>query len=235
MRFRLRYSEIDSHGNLTIVSLINYLQDVVTFQSDEVGCTLSYNMEHGWGWFITSWEIYINRLPAYGESIEIDTWPTRIKGVLAHRDIVVYDENAKELVRARSLWVLMDLKASRPIRVPEDIADRFIAKKPLDGVWKGRRVGIMDGVLSGEPGQMIEVLHLHLDTNGHMNNAYYIEIAKEQIPEGKRICSIRIEYKKPAVLGDRIMVHSAGFGELMQVALVAEDGGLFSVVEFQVA
>ena len=34
---RIRYSETDSEGKLTIASLINYFQDCSTFQSQDLG------------------------------------------------------------------------------------------------------------------------------------------------------------------------------------------------------
>ena len=33
---RVRYSEIDHHGTLTLPALINYFQDCSTFQSEDV-------------------------------------------------------------------------------------------------------------------------------------------------------------------------------------------------------
>ena len=34
---RVRYSEIDHHGTLTLPALINYFQDCSTFQSEDMG------------------------------------------------------------------------------------------------------------------------------------------------------------------------------------------------------
>ena len=42
----------------------------------------------------------------------------------------------------------------------------------------------------------------HIDTNHHVNNAQYVEMAREAIPEGLVIKEIRADYKKAAVLGD---------------------------------
>ena len=44
----------------------------------------------------------------------------------------------------------------------------------------------------------------HIDTNHHVNNAQYVEIARELLPEDFQIGQLRAEYKKAAVLGDRI-------------------------------
>ncbi len=45
----------------------------------------------------------------------------------------------------------------------------------------------------------------HIDTNHHVNNAQYVDMARESIPEGLRIREIRADYKKAAVLGNVII------------------------------
>ena len=34
---RVRYSEVDHHGTMTVPALINYFQDCSTFQSEDLG------------------------------------------------------------------------------------------------------------------------------------------------------------------------------------------------------
>ena len=34
---RVRYSEVDHHGTMTVPALINYFQDCSTFQSEQLG------------------------------------------------------------------------------------------------------------------------------------------------------------------------------------------------------
>lgn len=47
----------------------------------------------------------------------------------------------------------------------------------------------------------------HIDTNHHVNNAQYVEIAREVLPDHFEVSELRIEYKKAAVLGDIVMPH----------------------------
>ena len=61
----------------------------------------------------------------------------------------------------------------------------------------------------------------HLDTNHHVNNSQYVEIAKDAIPVGLKIREIRADYKKAARLGDTVIprITPAGQGQ-WTVALV---------------
>ena len=44
---RVRYSECDEHRNITLLSMINYLQDCTTFHSESIGRGIEYMHERG--------------------------------------------------------------------------------------------------------------------------------------------------------------------------------------------
>ena len=45
---RVRYSEVDHHGTMTVPALINYFQDCSTFQSEQLGYGMDwYNGSEG--------------------------------------------------------------------------------------------------------------------------------------------------------------------------------------------
>ena len=57
---------------------------------------------------------------------------------------------------------------------------------------------------NGEAGEPFAVQKHHLDTNHHVNNGPYIQMAREYVPEGFPIRQMRAEYKKSALLGNMI-------------------------------
>ena len=66
-----------------------------------------------------------------------------------------------------------------------------------------------------------------------MNNAYYIEAAREALPDDMSISQIRIEYRSPAKLNDTVHVELAESNDALQVFMTADDGTVYSVVEFK--
>lgn len=64
-----------------------------------------------------------------------------------------------------------------------------------------------------EAGRLVIMKH-QIDTNHHVNNAQYVDMAVEALPEeadGREITEIRAEYKKAAVLGDTaVLMRAAG-------------------------
>ena len=103
MKGRVRYSEVDSSGRLTIPALINYLQDCCTFQSEDLNIGLPYLKKRGLGWFVTSWWIHVRNLPVMGEYITVKTWPYAFRGFLGYRNFVLENEKGDVLVEVNSL------------------------------------------------------------------------------------------------------------------------------------
>jgi acyl-ACP thioesterase len=68
---RVRYSECTEDAKLSIESLINYLQDCSTFQSEQLGVGIDFMKAHHFAWFISAWQISIDRLPRFCEPITI--------------------------------------------------------------------------------------------------------------------------------------------------------------------
>ena len=62
---KVRYSECDENGNLSLLSLINYLQDTTTFHSESIDRGVSYMRERGIAWLIAAWQIEIERLSGF--------------------------------------------------------------------------------------------------------------------------------------------------------------------------
>ena len=77
----------------------------------------------------------------------------------------------------------------------------------------------------------LTILRHQIDTNHHVNNAQYVDIAREVIPADIKIRQIRAEYKKAAVLGDEVVLRAAETADGYVVSLCSEDGSIFANIE----
>ena len=119
---RVRYSEIDHTGNMTLPALINYFQDCSTFQSEDIGLGTEVLKAKKKAWILSYWQIVIERLPALGERITAGTFATEFKGLYGNRNFVLDDARGNRLAYANSVWVFMDMEKGRPARPePEDV------------------------------------------------------------------------------------------------------------------
>ena len=218
----VRYSEVDETGGLSLLSLINYLQDCSTFQCEHLGVGIDHLRERRIAWFIAAWDIDILARPRFNERIEIATWAYGFRGIYGLRNFAIRDEAGNDLVRADSLWFIYDLDAQRPIRPPKEEADPFLPADPQLEMTPLSRKIVAAG--EGEARESVIVANHHLDTNHHVNNAQYLEIAREAVPEVSPIRHIDVQYKQAAQLGDIIVpcVHPGEGGAV--VDLVSGDG-----------
>ncbi len=229
MESRVRYSEADDKGRLTLPDLVDYLQDVATFHSEDTGFKNKILREKRMGWFILTWEIRLNEMPSMGENIYIDTWSAGYKSLMAFRDMQVSSTDGKVYADAHSIWTLMDLNRMVPIRVPQEMKDAYGEEAPLSGEWGPRKVPTPEDLSKVYD---FRVSPMHLDTNHHMNNKYYVEAAAKCLPEDFKIGRIRVEYRKQAVLNDVVTVSKHVGDDMTAVALLSESGDIYSVAEF---
>ena len=129
---RIRYSETDSEGRLTIASLINYFQDCSSFQSQDLGLGLDYLREKHLVWVLSSWQIIVDRYPVHCEKVTTGTQPYELKGFLGHRNFAMMDAEGKYLARANSLWSLLDTKTNRPASIPIEMMERYQLAEKLE-------------------------------------------------------------------------------------------------------
>ena len=78
---RVRYSETDESGRLSVTGIMNYFQDCSTFQSEDLHMGLSHLERVRRAWWLNSWQIVVSRYPALGE-IRISTYPYGFRGLL---------------------------------------------------------------------------------------------------------------------------------------------------------
>ena len=226
---RVSYSEVDANLNLTYFDLVNYMQDCSCFHSDDAGVGVLYLAPQNLGWFVTTYEIHINRMPKYMEKIKVSTYPYQVKGMLARRIYTIESEAGELLVYADSLWVLMDLKHLRPARLNEKI----IAAYPEDldrPEFQFSRSKLKYNIEGKQVGEFV-VNENHIDTNGHMNNSFYIDITRRFLPK-ESFSTITINYKKAALLFDELQVYLVELEQGYQVVLKKDDE-VYTIVEYK--
>lgn len=228
---RVRYSEVNSEKQLTLTALLDYLQDCCTFQGEDLGIGVDYLMREHVAWVLSSWEIEVIRYPQLGERITVGTWPYEFKGFYGSRNFLILDEEGEVLVKANSLWVFMDTERMRPAKVNEDFIRIYGERleEPLEGNWGERKIPIPQ---EGEVQSRIRVARHHIDTNHHMNNSKYVQVAEENLPENCVVDGLRVEYKKAAMLGDVLIPRVTVEANKVTVVLSDEADKPCAVVEF---
>ncbi|MCH5256184.1 MAG: acyl-[acyl-carrier-protein] thioesterase [Lachnospiraceae bacterium] len=227
---RIRYSEIDKDGNLTLESLLDYFQDSSIFHSEELGLGVDYLAEKNIAWVLSSWQIVVERYPHLCENVVIGTAPYEFKGFIGYRNFWMDTEAGERLAYANSVWSLMDLSKMAPAKPPVEMVEGYALSEKLEMDYAPRKIVVPS---CGKSQDLIEVKAHHLDTNGHVNNGQYVRMAMEYVPDNFHIRQLRAEYKKPAVLNDKIfpVVSANEDGTIYTVSLNGENGDPYSIIE----
>lgn len=225
---RVRYSEIDNQGKMTLPALINYFQDCSTFHSEDIGLGVDALREQKKAWILSYWQVIVDRFPAMGESVTIGTFATGFKGLYGDRNFIMTNEHGEQLACANSVWVFMDLMRARPVKPGDEHIVPYGIEPPLDMQYEGRKIAIPRQT---EACPCFPVRCCHIDTNEHVNNCQYVLMAMEMLPKNILVRQMRAEYKKSAVYGDIIYPRVAVEKDRTVVELCNEAGNLYAVIE----
>jgi len=229
MNEKIRYSETDSTGGLTVPALLNYFQDCSFSHSQALGVGWRYLKNLNLAWVLSAWQICINKMPMVGDEVVVQTWPYEFKGFYGLRNFSLNDTNGERIAYANSIWVLIDTKTGRPARIPETVSGAYTNEPPIDMVCSERKIVVPKEYEKMPP---IPVQKYFIDTNHHVNNEKYVMIAQEFLQGGYTIEEIRVEYKKAAVLNDVLYPRVTREAERTTVVLANEDGQPYAIVLF---
>ena len=225
----VRYSECGEDGRLSLKSVVDYFQDTATFQGEHLGIGVGYLKKQNIAWILTSWQIITDHFPKLAEPVTAQTWAYDFKNFYGLRNLVLLDGEGRKAAWANSVWVLMDMKRMRPVKVPPLLLEKYGSDEPLEMEYAPRKIKEPE---TGEEMTPFAVVKTHLDTNHHVNNGQYIEMARTYLPEKFVLYETRVEYKAQAHLGDLICPKVCTEDGVVTVSLRDEEGRSYCVVRF---
>lgn len=197
---KVRYSEVSENGNITVEALVNYLQDAVMLHSEYVGDGMKSLYERREGWFLSAWQIDIEKIPMVYDEIKVHTSPYDFKGGFGSRNFWIEDCEGQRMIAANSYWIFMDLDKMCPKKVTEEASAPYLPMIPrIDMEYLPRKINVPAECV---PLKEIVVTREYIDTNHHVNNCKYIVAAMRTLELFEVPKRIRAEYKKAAVLGN---------------------------------
>lgn len=159
-------------GPFAPLSLANFFQEAAGLHADRLGIGMAALAASGRTWMLSRIQLRIEGLPREGDRVRVRTWPSGCDRLFALRDLVLEAESGQALVRAVYAYLVVDLAARKPLR-PE---------RALGSDWVGGAEHALAGLsLGAEPSSELAPAYelrarpRHIDENGHVNNAHYID------------------------------------------------------------
>ena len=168
--FHLNDTHVDCFGRLKPSALLQCVQEVASIHGSALGFDYDTLMAKNLFWAILRTRVQISRLPNSGETITLKTWPMPTTRVAYPRSVTAFDEQGRELFRAITLWVMMDV-TSRTMVLPAKSG--FL----LEGHSDGSELAVPGSLMPKAMENCFSrrVCFSDLDINGHMNNTRYFD------------------------------------------------------------
>jgi len=200
LNYKVTTSTCDEEGRLKLYSALQMMQDCSEMWIDSEPGVKAYFERQNMTQLLASRQVEIMRVPLYKETLKVTTSVYGIKPMFGFRNTFIYDANGEPCYRTWSMGAFVDKTSGKLARMDEASMASMTLEPQLEMNYKDRRI-----MLPKSEGKMCEpicVLHADIDYNRHMNNANYIRMAMELLPDDFEVKGLRVEYRVAAKLGD---------------------------------
>ena len=200
LKYKVTTSTCDSEGRLKLYSALQMMQDCSEMWIDSVPMVKQYFAEQNMAQLLATRQVEVVRVPKFKEELTVTTSVYEVKPMFGFRNTFIYDADGKPCYKTWSMGAFVDKAAGKLKRVDDATIASMAMEPRLEMNYKDRRI-----ILPKEGGDVLEpvrVLRADIDYNRHMNNANYVRVAMELLPEGFEVKGLRVEYRVAAKIGD---------------------------------
>ena len=200
-------------GPLKPLSLADFFQEAAGDHATALGIGMEKMFSLGRTWMLARIDIRIEALPRTGDHVTVRTWPAGTDRIFAMRCLELLDAEGRLLAGALYGYFIYDIVQRRPLR-PERILDpamKFDRPHP----WPDLAPGLQDLAWDEEPwlpAFSLDVGPRHIDNNGHVNNAHFVEWLCDAVPAELRgsgeTARITVDFISEAKAGERVEAFS---------------------------
>ncbi len=170
--FDLCASQTDFNARIRPGAILEIMQELAGAHAEALGIGRETLLKENLVWILIRLEVQMERYPAFGERITVETFPMPHRRTFFPRFFIFRDATGKQIGCASSLWALMNMETRRmssPAPVLALMPDNSDLTPPL---------GMPGGIAVPEVPPVSDTLvprYTDLDLNGHVNNTRYID------------------------------------------------------------
>lgn len=223
--FIIDYDYVDKNNRLTYKGFSKYMCAAATAHSDAVGYGLKAYAQTHLSWLLLGWKMEIYDRPACNEKIHIETWSAGAEKVCSYRDYKIYDKNNNLIAIASSKWALYNLETASLVKITPEIMEAFHNDENTH-VFSEKVSKVTVPKLDCLNTYNYSIMRRDIDTNQHVNNGKYFDIAEEVLPEeifDTDFKNVDVMYKTQALHGDKTTAFYYSTGAEHYVVIKSED------------
>lgn len=220
--------DTDASWRLKPASFMNLAQEAAGRHAVYLGFGYDDLIVSNTAWILSRVHVQFIDTPQWREDITLTTWHKGLNRLFFLRDFILTDNEGRERVKATTSWLILNLETRRLVRDPKlveegTVCEENVIETPADKVQMPKDV---------EPEFVMEhtVAYSDIDTNGHTNNAMYMQWAMDAV-------NYEVASKMPLKEFTINFNHETKAGEVVKLyrtALEKEDG-LHVYVEGKIA
>ena len=231
LKYQVTTSTCDSEGRLKLYSALQMMQDCSEMWIDSEPGVKQYFMEQNMAQLLATRQVEIIRVPDFKEELTVTTSVYGMKPMFGFRNTFIYDAEGKPCYKTWSMGAFVDKATGKLKRVNDATIASMTLEPQLEMNYKDRRVILpKTGGVQHHP---IPVMRTDIDYNRHVNNANYIRIAMDLLPDDFEVKGLRMEYRVAAKLGDTLTptVFNVSDDTILVALSIGDD--ISAIVEFK--
>lgn len=220
--------DTDASWRLKPASFMNLAQEAAGRHAVYLGFGYDDLIVSNTAWILSRVHVQFIDTPQWREEITLTTWHKGLNRLFFLRDFILIDNEGRERVKATTSWLVLNLETRRLVRDPKlvevgTVCEENVIETPADKVQMPKDV---------EPEFVMEhtVAYSDIDTNGHTNNAMYMQWAMDAV-------NYEVASKMPLKEFTINFNHETKAGEVVKLyrATLEKEDGLHVYVEGKIA
>lgn len=196
--FTLKPEECNGQLEMPLQFLVSRIIKVAAMHAEKWGVGYNMMIEKGTAWVLSRIAIEMKHIPAVSERYTMETWIEDYNTRFSTRNVAILDGNGEAIGYARTIWLVLDVKARRNANVEElNNLREYILDRPCP-IEPPSRMRMEEG----EKINSLKVQYCDIDHNRHLNSGRYVEYLLNQYPfewhDNNRIARFEIAYAHEA-------------------------------------
>src|SRR5690606_23732706 len=199
----IQTSEIGYNYQMRPADLINMIQDVEGQHIDKIVKKEFASSKAEYAIVLNFRYVEIKKWPVYKDKVEVITFPYETTPFYGYRNTIVYDNNHQPMIESYCLGTFIRRDNSKPYRMSKESLESIGQSPRYEMADVGRKINL-EGDFEMVSETYITVQPSHIDYFQHLNNAFYVEFATNQLPLDFKFNKLLVEHRFPFQMFEKI-------------------------------
>ena len=203
--------DTDASWRLKPTSFMNLAQEAAGRHAVYLGFGYDDLIKTNTAWILSRVHVEFVDTPKWREEITLNTWHKGLNRLFFLRDFLITDNEGRTRVKATTSWLVLNLETRRLVRDPNlmeegTVCTENVIDTPADKVQMPKDV-------EAELVRRRTVSYSDIDTNGHTNNAMYMQWSMNsvgyEITSARPVKEFTINFNHETKAGDVVDIYRA--------------------------